>query len=168
MIVYGRLHYIVEVSKINAYERLINEAYNKGICVREQPLASSDGRINGRRIAISKRIKTSAEKACVLAEEIGHFETGVGDILNQSYVTNRKQERQARVWAFNKRIGLIGIVYAYKLGCRTLYDMAEVLGVTEEFAQECIECYRAKYGVYTKLYRYCIVFIPYLKVLRLK
>lgn len=37
-----------------------------------------------------------AEKACVLAEELGHHYTAVGDIIDQSYYSNRKQELRGK------------------------------------------------------------------------
>ena len=43
-----------------------------------------------------------------MAEELGHYYTGVGDILDQSSVSNRKQELCGRVYAYNKLIGLAG------------------------------------------------------------
>ena len=48
----------------------------------------------------------SVTTADTLAEELGHHYTTVGDILDQTNVSNRKQERLARVWAYNRRIGL--------------------------------------------------------------
>ena len=51
------------------YEELLEEAKNSGLVVREKPLSGSDGRIFRNRIAISDRLRTSTEKACVLAEE---------------------------------------------------------------------------------------------------
>lgn len=47
-------------------------------------------------IALSNRLNTTAEKACVLAEELEHHETSVGNIIDLSVSWNRKQERQAR------------------------------------------------------------------------
>ena len=60
-------------------------------------------------IAIQKGM-TSAESGCTLAEEIGHHETSVGNILDLSDIRNRKQELRARLWAYDRLIGLIGIV----------------------------------------------------------
>ena len=64
------------------YEELLEEANSSGLIVREKALSGSDGLIYRNRIAISNRLKTSAEKACVLAEEIGHHHTAVGDIFD--------------------------------------------------------------------------------------
>ena len=66
------------------YEELLIEADSEGLIVREKPLAGSDGRIKGKRIAIRKNIPTLAKKADVLAEEMGHYHTGVGRIIDSN------------------------------------------------------------------------------------
>ena len=131
---------------MNKYEILLDEANDKGLIVKEKSLQSSNGRIKGNRIAIRKDLKTTAEKACVLAEELGHYETTVGDILEMSSSWNRKQERQARLNGYNRMIGVFGIIRAYEAGCQAQHEIADFLNVTEEYLLECIECYRDKYG----------------------
>ena len=152
---------------INTYEALLDEANDIGLTVKEKPLKYNNGRIKGSRIAIRQDITTTAEKSCVLAEELGHYYTTVGDILDQSKPESRKQERQARFWAYNKQIGLIGLVRAFEHGCQNRFEIAEYLEVTEEFLEECIECYRNKYGICKQVDNYLIYFIPQLAVMKL-
>ena len=117
-------------------------------------------------IAIEQGL-SSNEKSCILAEELGHHYTTVGNILDQSSVSNRKQELRARMWAYNKLIGLLGIVKSYEHGGRSLYDMAEYLEVTEEFLKDALERYRQKYGMYTVVDNYIIYFEPGLGVVKM-
>ena len=147
------------------YEALLDEAHQEGLIVKEKPLIYNNGRIKGKRIAIRQNINTTTEKACVLAEELGHHHTSVGNILDMNDMRNRKQERQARLWGYNKLIGLTGIIKAFRAGCQSRHEMAELLDVTEEYLQECIDCYRDKYGVYTEVDNYVIYFIPNLAVM---
>lgn len=149
---------------MNNYEALLEEACDEGLTVKEKPLQSSDGRIKGNRIAIRKDINTTTEKACVLAEELGHHYTTVGNIIDLSDIQNRKQERQARLNGYNRMIGLCGLIRAYEAGCSNRFEIAEYLEVTEEYLQECIDCYRDKYGVGTTAGDYYIMFIPNLRV----
>lgn len=149
---------------MNNYEALLDEANDTGLKVKELQLHSSDGRIKGNRIGIRKDIETYKKKACVLAEELGHHHTSVGNILDMDLTGNRKQERQARLWAYNKLIGLRRIINAFQHGCQNRYEIAEYLEVTEDFLDECISCYRDKYGVGTTLDDYYIMFIPTLTV----
>ena len=115
------------------YEQLLTAADQERLLVKEQPLTEHDGLIRGRRVAIRQKIATQKEKSRVLAEELGHYYTSSGDILNQSKVENRKQEYRARLYGYNLKIGLTGLIRAYEAGCRNLYEMAEYLDATEEY-----------------------------------
>lgn len=80
---------------------------------------------------------------------------------------NRKQERQARLWGYNHSIGLLGLIRAYEHGCKDKYEIAEYLDVTEEYLEDCINCYRNKYGVYKIVDNYIVYFIPNLTVFKI-
>lgn len=147
------------------YDALLDEANAEGISIKERPFKTYDGRIKGKDIYLRKDMNTT-EKACVLAEELGHYYTSVGNIIDMDSCSNRKQERQARLWAYNKQIGLKGLVRAYEHGCTASHEIAEYLDVTEEALQECIEFYRDKYGEYKTFDHYIIFFIPHLAVLK--
>lgn len=134
------------------YEKLQSEATSLNVDVQEKVLK---GRIKGlygnNVIWINKRIETQIEKACVLAEELGHHHMTVGDILDQSNLNNVKQEKLARNWAYKKLTSPELFVKAYKEGCRTKFEIAENLHITEKFLEECLHYYRAKYGEYIKV-----------------
>lgn len=149
------------------YETLLKEADSLGLIVKEKPLRYNNGRIKGNRIAIRKDIETTAEKACVLAEELGHYYTAVGDIIDQSSTGNRKQEMQGRILAYNKQVGLRGIIDAYLHNCQNLFETAEYLGVTEEFLNDSLTYYTNKYGVCTQVDNYVIFFQPNIGVMEL-
>lgn len=146
------------------YEDLLKEAEQNNIIVKEKRLVNSDGRIKGNRIAIRSDIPTLAKKGDALAEELGHYYTSVGRIIEQDSITARKQERVARMWAYDKRIGLTGIIHGYRQHCHSQYELAECLGVSEEFLQEALECYREKYGCAVDVDGYTIIFEPTLAV----
>lgn len=143
------------------YEQLLTVADQNDLTVKEHPLADHDGLLKGKRIAIRKDIETQAEKSCVLAEELGHHYTSSGDILDQTDVMNQKQEYRARLYGYNLKIGLTGLIRAYEAGCRNLYEMAEFLNATEEYLREAIQCYRSKYGVCAAVDNYVIYFEPF-------
>ena len=148
------------------YEQLLMEADSKGLLTKEKNLPISKGRINGNRIAIKKGM-TEKEKKCVMAEELGHYYTGTGDILDQSSVSNRKQEMHGRIYAYNKLVGLMGIIDAHKHHCQNLFETAEYLDVTEEFLSDVLNYYKAKYGKGVSIDNYVIYFEPCLGVLEL-
>ena len=144
------------------YEELLIEADAQGISVDENiPFKSNlKGLYIDNNIALASSLNTSAEKACVLAEELGHHHTTVGDILNPNIVENRKQEHRARVWAYRNAIGLSDLISAYKRGCQNCYEIAEHLNITESFLTGAIEDYKAQYGLFTKVDNYIIYFEP--------
>ncbi len=143
-----------------SYDDLLVEAENNGLIVKEKFLPLSDGRIKGKRIAIRRDLPTQAKKADVLAEELGHYYTTVGRIIEQNTVSSCKQERTARLWAYNKRIGLAGLIQAYEHHCQNHYEVAEYLGVSEEALVEALEYYRQIYGTGIWFGDYYIRFEP--------
>lgn len=153
---------------MNNYEELLTEAIDSGLIVKEKNLLSADGRIFGKRIAIRENIVTLAEKACVLAEELGHHYTSTGNIIDLHDAANRKQEQRARLWAYNRQIGLRGLIAAYTAGCSNQHEIAEYLNVTEGFLLKAIERYQSKYGIGTMIDQYWITFIPNLQVYEYK
>lgn len=144
---------------ITDYEVLLDEANKQGLITKEVKLTSGSGRINGNRIAIKKNISLK-EKNCTLAEELGHHYTTVGNILDQSCVSDIKQELKARAWAYTKAVSLLDIIDGYKKGCRNKEEISDYLNVTEEFFMEAIEFYRKKYGLYIEVDQYIIYFDP--------
>ena len=153
---------------MNKFEKLEDVAYQDDVDVLNYRFESNNikGLYCDGVIAIREDM-TIPEKTCALAEELGHHETSVGNILDMTSAVNRKQERQARLWAYNKQIGLIGLVRAFEHGCQNRFEIAEYLEVTEEFLKECIECYRNKYGICKRVDNYVVYFIPQLSVMKL-
>lgn len=153
---------------MNKFEKLEDVAYQDGVDVIDYPFESNNikGLYCDGVVAIRKDM-TIPEKTCALAEELGHHETSVGNIIDMTSAANRKQERQARFWAYNKQIGLIGLVRAFEHGCQNRFEIAEYLEVTEEFLEECIECYRNKYGICKQVDNYVVYFIPQLSMMKL-
>ena len=139
---------------INIIEMDLSEIKNlKGLCIDDN-------------IAIEKSMLPS-EKSCILAEELGHYYTTYGNILDQTDIGNRKQELRARMWAYDRQIGLLGIIRCFEAGCQSQSEMAEFLDVTEEFLKEALERYRQKYGVYTSIDQYIIYFEPRITVMKI-
>lgn len=148
------------------YDNLLDEADKENIYVIENAKFQSkaSGLINNDVIGINKNVRSSAQRSCILAEELGHYHTSSGNILDQSSVANRKQELHARAWAYNRLIGLYGIINAYRSGCRNGYEIAEHLNITEEFLNEALQYYRNKYGLCTTVDNYVIYFEPTLGI----
>lgn len=142
------------------YEELLIEANHEGLNVYERNIGNFKGLYVDGNIALNHAIETRAEKACVLAEELGHYHTTCGNILDQSKAENRKQERKARAWAYERLVNFHGLIEASKCGIKNKYELAEFFGVTEWFLEQAIQYYKEKYGMLLKLGCYIIYFEP--------
>ena len=112
-------------------------------------------------ITLNSHMQTIAEKKCVLAEELGHYYTTHGDILDQTNIKNIKQENLARAWSYKNLIPIYSFVEAYQAGTRNRYEMAEFLEVTEEYLNEALQYYKSKHGLYYFTNNYLVYFDPF-------
>lgn len=111
-------------------------------------------------ILLNKTIPVQAEKRCVLAEELGHYYTTFGDITDQTDIRNRKHEKRARNWAYEKLIPMDKLVEASRRGIRNRYELADHLEITEQFLEEALLHFKEKFGLYTIFQNYIIYFEP--------
>ncbi len=125
------------------YEDLIHE-YEDILDIEEHSMCH-EGLYGDETIWINKALPEQ-RKTCILAEELGHYETSVGNILDLNDLNNAKQERAARVWAYHKLVPLEHIKTACRNGCTRIYEIAEYLDIDEAFLRESIACYESKYG----------------------
>ena len=108
------------------------------------------------------------KKACILAEELGHHYKTYGNIIDLNNIDNMKQENKARNFAYDKLVGVSGIVKAYLKGCRNISEMADYLNVTESFLRDAIGYYSNKYGDRPISYEnYKIIFVPTLIIFKI-
>ena len=148
------------------YEQLLSLADKNNLIVREKDLLYYDGLIIDEKITIRQTIDTSQEKAGVLAEEIGHAATSVGNILDYTNPNNWKQEVKARTYGYGLMIGLDGIVDACKAGCQDEYEAADRLECTVQYLREAVSRFREIYGIKTEYKGYIIFFEPNLRIQR--
>lgn len=116
-------------------------------------------------IGIKDSIRDS-EKNCTLAEELGHYYTTHGNILDQTKIVNIKKELIARRWAYRKLLPIQVFIDAYERNRLNKFDMIEDLDVTEDFLENCIKYYKLKYGIGTNIQNYTILFEPNLQIIK--
>lgn len=144
------------------YEELINEIENKNVEVVELNLSKNiKGLYADNVIALNKNIKTDKEKSCIIAEEIGHYYTSSGNILDLSDAMNIKQEKRAKNWGYEKLVSFESLIKAFKAGTRNKYEIAEYLNITEDFLEKAINHYEEKYGTFYAFENYLIYFDPF-------
>lgn len=129
------------------YNILIDEVLDMGIVFKEIPLSHNKewGLCKGNFIAVNKNLNT-AQKKCVLAEELGHFYTTTDNIIDLKNIRNAKQEEVARRWSYRKLIPIQDLINISKTGIKYDYEVAEELGVTISFLHACIDYYKCRYG----------------------
>lgn len=144
-----------------SYEKLAAEIEKEGVEIIEIKFKGTfKGLYSDNVIALDSKIETDNEKKCVLAEEIGHYYTSHGDILDISDIRNLKQEKRARNWGYEKLVGIIDLINAYKKGIKSRHDLAEYLNVTEEFLDKALKHYKEKHGLYYQIDKYVVYFEP--------
>ncbi|MFA5528841.1 MAG: ImmA/IrrE family metallo-endopeptidase [Peptostreptococcales bacterium] len=143
------------------YEELLNKVNMEGIEVFENNyIGKLKGLYVDNTITINTNIETETDKKCTLVEELGHHYKTAGDILDQSNINNRKQERLARAWGYENLISLQNIIQAKKEGIRNKYELAEYLEVTEEFLCDALKYYKNKCEKVCMIGKYVIGFEP--------
>jgi Zn-dependent peptidase ImmA (M78 family) len=140
---------------------LIQLAEKENIEIIEIPMVGNiKGLYADQVIAINKNIETTIEKECILAEELGHHFTSSGDILDQSKMENRKQELKAKRWAVSRLIVVEDFIRAFEARVHNREELAEFLGVTEEFIETAIKHFQNIYGKSHTIENYKIYFDP--------
>ncbi len=140
------------------YENLILIGEDQGMSTEELELIGDCGYYcDGTAFISSNSINTV--KYGVLAEEIGHHETSFGIIINNSLIS-LKQERIARARGYSYTASPDKIVKALLNYCATSQELAEYLGVPDEYLHSAIEYYKQKYGAFYKCKDYILYFEP--------
>ena len=159
---------------MTTYEEELQAVVDEGIVVHEnyylgngsaKPGHHLKGLYCNGHIALSDDLESTAEQRCILAEEYAHAVTSTGSILDQTIAGNRKQERVARGYSYDRLFGIEGIANALRSGCKSYDEAAEYLEVTEEVLKEAVCYYHDKYGCYVEMNGYDLYFEPYLFVL---
>ncbi|WP_414052938.1 ImmA/IrrE family metallo-endopeptidase [Macrococcus animalis] len=97
----------------------------------------------------------------VLAEEIGHHFTSLGDIRDYNNISSMKQETKARRYGYELVVSLDDLIDAYQNDVRTMCELTHFLEVTPEFISKAIDYYKSKYGLSTVYKNYKITFDPF-------
>jgi len=136
-------------------EKLVDYANNNDIEISEEFFYASNHKgccmvnENSKAIMLNKAsIDCHADELCVLAEEVGHIETGtvlpVGDYLRPDYIkwVKRGNEIRAGRWAFTQILPAEKIQAALDDCCSNNYEIAEYCGVTEVFLHKAVEYHK--------------------------
>lgn len=142
------------------YEELLDIAEKEGITVIEYDFTGDAMGIYCDGCIFINKWASSVEKACTLAEEIGHHHTASKNILSMKSLESKKQELQGRRWGIKKVLLFDDIIDAIIGGCERLSDIAEHLDITEGFLSEALNYYYQKYGPSIAYDNYMVILSP--------
>lgn len=143
------------------YEKLLIKAEKNGIRVKEIDFGDYEecGYYCNNKILINNRLNEK-QKHGVLAEELGHHYKTYGDISNQTKLENRKQELVARREGYKFLLEPLDLIYAFRSGANTNYEIADFFQITEKEIDDIITDFRKQYGVGKKFDKYYVTFEP--------
>ena len=134
---------------LNMLESLYDEAHSSGISVENFDLTENpsvcaciDGRYY---IGIDKnRMSTSYEEAECLAHELGHCRTDAFYELDSPSYKRSSKEKKAQTWAILRIVTPERFRAAYESGCREVWEFAEELNISCDFAHKVMLYYHEK------------------------
>ena len=140
---------------MNRFEELENEASILGIEVIdiEIPIAEMNAaylNLSGSERIFLRNTGTVCERACWIAEELGHHHTGHNLVLQYRTADDWRAEARARRWA-HMRLLTPDAIYTAARNTDDIYEIAEALNVSEEFLRESIDDFQAK-GIWSSTF----------------
>ena len=126
------------MERLTEYDKGLAFCDALGLKVYERKMQAHEGLICNRTILIDPRL-SETRKAAVLAEELGHFMTSVGNIIDCRDANNSRQEAKARLWSYRRLIDPAKLAEAEAHGCCMPWEVAEYLGVDEQMLREAVE-----------------------------
>jgi hypothetical protein len=153
---------------ISMYEQMEQLAYNNDIMIITHCLPdklsgycylSTDHGI--KTITLNKKLSTTAEKACVLAEELEHYISTPEDLFIAPKPMQEKYESIARFNAVKKLMPLDKLIDARRRRLCDVYELADYLGITSEFLESGLKAYKVHYGSAVPYRDFIIYFDPF-------
>ncbi len=95
-------------------------------------------------IGIDPGVSTEAERAVMLAHGLGHCARGAFYNVYSPYDVRAKHERRADEWAIRKTVPFCRIKKAVRQGLTEPWQIADLFGITERFAEKAMRYYFEK------------------------
>jgi hypothetical protein len=129
------IQYFEDYAKLNAIE----------VIDRELPCKKLKGLYVDRTVVLKPGM-SSVERCCILAEELGHYATSKGNIVDYRVQRSRDQEHLARFWACER---LITFRKLQESCCRCwpcMSALASFWNISDEFLRNACACFKKEYG----------------------
>ena len=82
-----------------------------------------------------------------IAEELGHYETSVGDLSILDTIEKKQKEKRARQYGYRYLVSLDELITCYKLGLTEYWEIAEFLEITPKYLWSSINYYKDAHGL---------------------
>ena len=140
---------------MNRFEELENEASTLGIDVIDTdiPIENMNAaylNLSGVGRIFLRNSGTVRERACWMAEELGHHHTGQNQVLHYRTVDDWRAEARARRWA-HMRLLTPDAIRTVARNTEDIFEIADALDVSVEFLRESIDDFQAK-GIWSSTY----------------
>lgn len=127
---------------MNRIEQLISEYGSLNFHFKEDMPEGLSGLISDNNVYVNIALPFDRIYS-TLAEEIGHYETAPGDIIDQSHPFNRKFESLGRKWGYKKLIPYEKLqTFIESREVIHSYELAEEFEVPDDIVDEVINMYR--------------------------
>lgn len=80
------------------------------------------------------------------AEEIGHWKTTAGNIMETKTLYDQRQELEARQLGYMMIVGLDGLINCFDKGITTPWDIADYFECNIDYVWSALNTYKVKYG----------------------
>lgn len=133
-------------------EKLMDEAQKQGILI-DDTILKEDSRVDGLylgwptlnlHVILINRHRSRRCQTAVMAEEIGHYYTCVGNALDQNDIVAVKKENAGRIEAYQKVIPAPKLIKALDGGNCSVWELAERFDLPEPFIVEAFNYYTKK------------------------
>ena len=146
------------------YEAMESAAMDEGIDIDYRELKATKGLLledgTMRVIQISPKV-SYAERACLIAEELGHHFTSAGNtVIRPDPIRLSRSEERAFRYAVRTLLPFDRLVDALAKAPRMPYELAEDLQVTEDFLRRALAFWEQTYGLIYECDEYVILFCP--------
>jgi hypothetical protein len=140
---------------MNRFEELEDEASILGIEVIDTdiPIPEMNAaylNLSGVERIFLRNSGTVRERACWIAEELGHHHTGQKQVLRYRSIDDWRAEVRARRWA-HMRLLTPDAIYTAARNTDDMFEIAEALDVSEEFLRESIDDFQSN-GIWSSTF----------------
>ncbi|MDT2011222.1 hypothetical protein [Carnobacterium divergens] len=131
---------------MNRLEKIIDDNPHLNFNLKNDMYEKHGAFIYGNNVYVNSK-RGYKQNIADIAEELGHYETSIGDLSVLDTIEKCQQEVRARQWGYRYLVPLDDLIVCYKLGLREYWEVAEFLEIPPAYLWETINYYRDTKGL---------------------